>query len=267
VKRRDFLKQSLGAGILSSGFPFSLQTTATRFQFADVTAQSGINFRHTSGAYGGKLLPETLGSGCAFLDYDADGWPDILLINSMDWPGHKRQRSALKLYRNNRNGTFTDVTKSAGLDLELYGMGVAVADYDEDGHVDIVKTNFSDEECLNRFAVLSRTGAIYFRPASARLDAQSRPLLQEVEGVVGKCPGLKVEVSGHTDSDGSPEANKQLSERRAQAVADALIAAGVPGKQISAAGYGEERPVAANDTPKNKALNRRIEFSASKLVN
>ena len=132
---------------------------------------------------------------------------------------------------------------------------------------DASKANFSDEECLNRFAVLSRTGAIYFRTASARLDAQSRPLLGEVEGVVGKCPSLKVEVSGYTDSDGPPDANKQLSERRAQAVADALVADGVPRNQISAAGYGEERPVAANDTPKNKALNRRIEFSATKLVN
>ncbi|RWA70780.1 OmpA family protein [Mesorhizobium sp.] len=132
---------------------------------------------------------------------------------------------------------------------------------------DAAKSNFSDEECLNRFAVLSRTGAIYFRQASARLDAKSRPLLAEVEGVVGKCPALKVEVSGYTDSDGSPEANKALSERRAQAVADALVADGVPRNQISAAGYGEQRPVAANDTPKNKALNRRIEFSATKLAN
>ncbi|UVK44039.1 OmpA family protein [Mesorhizobium sp. AR07] len=132
---------------------------------------------------------------------------------------------------------------------------------------DAAKTNFSDEECLNRFAVLSRTGAIYFRSASARLDAQSRPLLVEVVGVVGKCPGLKVEVSGHTDSDGSPVENKRLSERRAQAVADAIVAAGIPRTQITATGYGEDRPVAANDTPKNKALNRRIEFSATKLVN
>lgn len=130
---------------------------------------------------------------------------------------------------------------------------------------DAAKANFSDEECLNRFAVLSRTGAIYFRPASARLDTKSRPLLEEVEGVVGKCPSLKVEVSGYTDSDGSPEANKQLSERRAQAVADAIVAAGIARTQITATGYGEERPVAANDTPKNKALNRRIEFSATKL--
>jgi hypothetical protein len=137
VKRRDFLKQSLGAGILTTAYPFSLPANTLGFQFADVTAQAGINFHHNSGAYGGKLLPETLGSGCAFLDYDADGWPDILLINSTDWPGHKRQRSTLKLYRNNRNGTFTDVTKSAGLDVELYGMGVAVADYDNDGFPDI----------------------------------------------------------------------------------------------------------------------------------
>jgi hypothetical protein len=137
VKRRDFLKQSLGAGILSSGFPLPLPTNTLGFQFADVTAQAGINFNHNSGAYGGKLLPETLGSGCAFLDYDADGWPDILLINSMDWPSHKRQRSTLKLYRNNRNGTFTDVTKAAGLDVELHGMGVAIADYDNDGFPDI----------------------------------------------------------------------------------------------------------------------------------
>ncbi|MER9217102.1 OmpA family protein [Mesorhizobium sp. M0663] len=132
---------------------------------------------------------------------------------------------------------------------------------------DAAKANFSDEECLNRFAVLSRTGAIYFRSASARLDSQSRPLLAEVVSVVGKCPRLKVEVSGHTDSDGSPVTNKLLSERRAQAVADAIVAAGIARTQIMATGYGEERPVATNDTPKNKALNRRIEFSATKLVN
>ncbi len=96
-----------------------------------------MQFQHNSGAYGGKLLPETLGSGCAFLDYDADGWQDILLINGMDWSGHKRQRSTLKLYHNNRNGSFTDVTRSAGLDIEMYGMGVAVGDYNNDGFPDI----------------------------------------------------------------------------------------------------------------------------------
>ena len=107
------------------------------FRFADVTVAAGIHFQHNSGAYGGKLLPETLGSGCAFLDYDADGWQDILLVNSMDWPGHKRQRTVLKLYHNNRNGTFSDVTKAAGLDVEMYGMGVAVGDYNNDGFPDV----------------------------------------------------------------------------------------------------------------------------------
>src|SRR5437660_12449920 len=63
-------------------------------RLVDVTAQSGIRFRHNSGAYGGKLLPETLGAGCAFLDYDRDGWQDILLVNGADWPGHKRDRKS-----------------------------------------------------------------------------------------------------------------------------------------------------------------------------
>jgi len=152
VKRREFLKNSLGFGILSAGFPVSLPESALGFQFADVTSQAGIHFQHNSGAYGGKLLPETLGSGCAFLDYDADGWPDILLINSMDWPGHKRQRSTLKLYHNNRNGTFTDVTKTAGLDVELYGMGVAVGDYNNDGFPDIFIT------CVGQSRLFRNTG-------------------------------------------------------------------------------------------------------------
>jgi enediyne biosynthesis protein E4 len=122
------------------------------FRLTDVTASAGIQFQHNSGAYGGKLLPETLGSGCAFLDYDSDGWQDILLINGMDWPGHKRQRSTLKLYHNNRNGTFTDVTKSAGLDIEMYGMGAAVGDYNNDGFPDIFVT------CVGQSRLFRNTG-------------------------------------------------------------------------------------------------------------
>ena len=110
------------------------------FRLADVTAQAGINFHHNSGAFGSKYLPETLGPGCAFLDYDGDGWLDILLVNGTDWAGHKRERSTLSLYRNNRNGTFTDVTERAGLAVEMYGMGVAVADYNNDGFPDILIT-------------------------------------------------------------------------------------------------------------------------------
>jgi hypothetical protein len=107
----------------------------------DVTSSAGIQFQHINGAYGGKLLPETLGSGCAFLDYDADGWQDILLVNGMDWPGHQGERGALKLYRNNRNGTFSDMTHSAGLDVQMYGMGVAVGDYNNDGYPDLLITS------------------------------------------------------------------------------------------------------------------------------
>src|SRR5262249_39753805 len=124
VNRRSFL---LGAGGLVSAahlgwFDALAAPPDLGFRFADVTAQAGIQFKHNSGAFGGKFLPETLGSGCAFLDYDSDGWQDILLVNGTDWPGHKRGRSMLALYHNNRNGTFTDVTRKAGLDVEMYGM-------------------------------------------------------------------------------------------------------------------------------------------------
>ena len=137
MNRREFLYQTVGTGLASVAFPSLLSGASPGFHFVDVTASCGLQFLHNSGAYGGKLLPETLGSGCAFLDYDADGWQDILLVNGMDWPGHKKQRSTPRLYRNNRNGTFTDVTKAAGLDVELYGMGVAVGDYNNDGFPDI----------------------------------------------------------------------------------------------------------------------------------
>ncbi len=105
-----------------------------------MTAQAGIHFKHNSGAYGKKYLPETMGSGVCFLDYDNDGWQDILLVNSMDWPGHKSGHSFPALYHNNKDGTFTDVTRQAGLAVEVYGMGCAVGDYDNDGFVDIYIT-------------------------------------------------------------------------------------------------------------------------------
>jgi hypothetical protein len=116
-------------------------TPSPGFRLEDITAQAGISFRHNSGAFGAKYLPETLGPGCAFLDYDSDGWLDILLVNGADWSGHKKQTSTLSLYRNNRNGTFTDVTRQAGLAIEMYGMGVTVADYNNDGFPDIYITS------------------------------------------------------------------------------------------------------------------------------
>jgi len=109
-------------------------------EFTDVSAQAGIHFKHNSGAFGKKYLPETLGNGCAFLDFDNDGWQDVLFVNSTAWPERKTPKSVLALYRNNQDGTFTDVTRQAGVAVEMYGIGVATADYDNDGNVDIYIT-------------------------------------------------------------------------------------------------------------------------------
>ncbi|HEY1659709.1 MAG TPA: CRTAC1 family protein [Candidatus Sulfotelmatobacter sp.] len=156
MNRRSFLRNLAGLASISQ-FPLLRSLAAATdappaFRFVDVTSKAGIHFRHNSGAYGGKFLPETMGSGCAFLDYDRDGWQDILLINGMDWPGHKQRRTTLQLYRNNRNGTFTEVTKRAGLDVEMYGMGVAVGDYDNDGFPDIYVT------CVGQNRLFHNTG-------------------------------------------------------------------------------------------------------------
>ena len=107
--------------------------------FTDVPAQAGIHFTHNAGRSGKKYLPETLGSGVAFFDADGDGWPDILFVNGKDFTPRGRRTTAA-LYRNNRNGTFTDVTAGSGLDIEIYGMGVAIGDYDNDGRDDVYIT-------------------------------------------------------------------------------------------------------------------------------
>jgi hypothetical protein len=117
----------------------SLASAGVSIQFSDIAQKAGINFVHHNGATGKRLLPEAMGSGCAFIDLDGDGWPDILLINNRDWaPSGKHYFPAL--YHNNRNGTFTDITGGSGLDVEIYGMGVAVADYDNDGLPDVYIT-------------------------------------------------------------------------------------------------------------------------------
>ncbi len=112
---------------------------STGVKFTDITAVSGVKFVHNAGKAGKKYLPETLGSGCAIFDANGDGWPDILLINSKDWTPRGR-RSLSALYRNNKNGTFTNITAGSGLDIEMYGMGIAVGDYDNDGKDDVYIT-------------------------------------------------------------------------------------------------------------------------------
>jgi enediyne biosynthesis protein E4 len=109
-------------------------------RFTDITAASGIAFTHVNGAYGEKLLPETMGGGVAFFDYDGDGHQDLLFINSTYWPGHVPEgakRPTMALYHNDGHGHFTDVTPGSGLDVSLYAMGVAVGDYDNDGLPDV----------------------------------------------------------------------------------------------------------------------------------
>jgi hypothetical protein len=120
---------------------FLTATSAAEIRFVDVTESAGIRFQHNNGAFGKKYLPETMGSGGAFLDYDNDGWLDIFLLNGMDWPGQKKKQKSLPaLYRNNRDGSFTDVTQNSGLALTIYGMGAAAADYDNDGDMDLYIT-------------------------------------------------------------------------------------------------------------------------------
>jgi hypothetical protein len=141
-------------------------TEAARYsgpiEYTDATAQAGIHFKHNSGAFGKKYLPETLGSGCAFLDYDNDGWQDVLLINSMNWPGRAGPKSYAALYHNNQNGSFTDVTKEAGLAVEMYGLGCAVADYDNDGFDDIYVT------CLGPNHLFRNLGSGKFQDVTAK---------------------------------------------------------------------------------------------------
>jgi enediyne biosynthesis protein E4 len=108
-------------------------------RFVDIAGPAGIHFAHYTGATGKKWLPETVGSGCAFVDLDGDGWADILLLNGKDWTPSK-VRHLPALYRNNKNGTFTDITKGSGLDVEMYANGVSVADYDNDGLPDVYIT-------------------------------------------------------------------------------------------------------------------------------
>jgi hypothetical protein len=112
-------------------------------KFTAITKEAGISFVHNNGAYGEKLLPETMGGGVAFLDFDNDGSPDLLFINSTDWPWHRskdRGPTPMALYHNDGHGHFTDVTPGSGLDVSFYGMGVAVGDYDNDGLDDVFIT-------------------------------------------------------------------------------------------------------------------------------
>ena len=117
--------------------------------FADVTERAGLGaFRHQTGAFGEKWFPEAMGSGGGFVDYNSDGWPDVLLVGGGVWPESGEEAGpALWLYRNEGDGTFTDVTEEAGLaDVDAYGFGITAADYDNDGDEDVYFTTLEENK-------------------------------------------------------------------------------------------------------------------------
>jgi hypothetical protein len=115
-------------------------SAATPVVFTDVTAPAGIRYTHNNGAFGAKYMPETFGSGALWLDVDDDGWQDIVFVNGTTWPERDAAGTFAGLYRNDGDGTFTDATTGSGLDVPLYGLGGAAADFDNDGHVDLYLT-------------------------------------------------------------------------------------------------------------------------------
>jgi hypothetical protein len=194
-----------------------------RVVFRDVTAQAGIRFRHNAGKAGQKWLPETMGSGCAFLDADGDGWLDILLINSKDWKPRGR-RSLPALYRNNHDGTFTDITAGSGLDVETYGVGVAVADFDNDGRQDLYLTNMGPDRLLRnegggKFRDVTRQAGIDnpgFASSAAWLDYDKDGLADLfVANYVEWSPAgdLWCSLDGATKSYCTPESYKGLASK------------------------------------------------------
>jgi hypothetical protein len=116
--------------------------------FVDATAAAGIDFVHVSGAFGDKWFPETNGTGVSFFDADGDGWQDLLFVQGMPWPGHEEavaeglRDATMTLYRNTRDGRFTDITEAAGLDVQMYGVAAAPADFDNDGDTDVYVTAY-----------------------------------------------------------------------------------------------------------------------------
>ncbi|MFL6199338.1 MAG: CRTAC1 family protein [Thermoanaerobaculia bacterium] len=242
-------------------------------RFADATTAAGIKFVHNSGRAGKKLLPETMGAGVALFDADGDGWLDIFFVNSRDWKPGKR-RSTQALYRNNRNGTFSDVSKGSGLDVQVYGMGAAAGDYDNDGRMDLYLTALEGDRLFRNLGngkFQDVTAAAGIRNASfgtsaawldydkdGRLDLFVANYVQWSED-----KDLWCSLDGATKSYCTPESYKAVSSKLFRNVGgkfeDASVRAGVaaPGKALGVAVLdynmdGWPDLFVANDTQPNK---------------
>jgi hypothetical protein len=149
---------------------------AVRFQ--EISAGAGVTFRHLTGARGKMWMPETMGSGVAFLDYDRDGWQDLLCVNSTAWPGSPGPAGVSRLYHNNGDGTFEDLTAGSGLETERYGMGAAVGDYDNDGYPDLYLTAVGPNALLrNTLGDSARApGAPIFHDVTAGAGVAGEPV-------------------------------------------------------------------------------------------
>ncbi len=194
---------------------------STGVKFTEISTSAGVKFVHNAGKTGKKYLPETLGSGCAIFDADGDGWPDILLINSKDWTPRGR-KSLSALYRNNRNGTFTNITAGSGLDVEMYGMGVAIGDYDNDGRDDVYITALEGDHLFHnegggKFRDVTRTAGVNnasFGTSAAWLDYDRDGKLDLfVDNYVQWSPkaDLWCSLDGSTKSYCTPESYKGTS--------------------------------------------------------
>src|SRR5262249_26605150 len=178
-------------------------------RYVEITQAAGIRFVPTNGGAGEKLLPETMGSGAAFLDYDGDGDQDLFLVNSDAWTptsGHARPTQAL--YRNDGRGRFEDVTARAGLDVTCFGMGVAVGDYDNDGDPDL-------------FVTALRGGRLFRNDSGVFRDAAAGVLPAGLDGWCTSAAFLDIENDGDLDLficryvDWSPETDRAQSTQLA----------------------------------------------------
>jgi enediyne biosynthesis protein E4 len=257
--------------ILEAG-PFAQPGGVT---FTDVTRAAGIRFVHNSGRAGQKWLPETLGSGVAFFDADGDGWVDLLFVNGRDWQPRGR-RSVPALYLNDRRGGFKDATAGSGLDVELYGMGVAVGDYDNDGRGDVYLTALEGDrlfhnEGAGRFRDVTKASGIAnadFGTSAAWLDVDKDGRLDLfVANYVRWTPktDLRCSLDGATKSYCTPEsyagaASKLYRNQGGGRFDDVSKAAGVHDPTSKALGVavldfdGDAWPdlFVANDTQPNK---------------